>query len=79
MKPKMDQMRIDIDDGKQWQKDWVSDGELGIDVEQNQKIKSLEEDVIAIKALNLDTRLTRMETMLAIMFEKQIGKEFKNK
>ena len=79
MQPKMEQMRTDIDSNKQWQKDWQNGGELPIDVQQNEKIIKLEEKVIAIGALKLDSRLTRMETMLAIMFEKQIGKEFKNK
>jgi len=76
LNPKIEQMRKDIDANRAWQENWQVNGSLGIDIEQNEKIIKLEEKVKNIESLKLDTRLTRMETMLSILFEKQIGKDY---
>ena len=79
MQPKMEQMRIDIDDNTQWQKDWQNGGELPVDVEQNERIMTLTEKINDLEDLNLESRITRMETMLSAIYTSTVGKEYKPK
>lgn len=45
----------------EWQDDWEKNGQLPIDINQNNSIKALNEKMSKVEGLNLEARLTAIE------------------
>jgi hypothetical protein len=74
LKPQITRIQSDVKANRDWQKDWVTNGRLPADVEQDKDIEMLDMRVDNIEELDLENRLATIEVLLT-QIHKQLVQE----